>query len=81
MQAMSIFRFDSPIRIVSNACASGTNALGLACQMIRAGAARRVLAGGYDALSELVFAGFDCPASFNGRQVPPLRCRPDRTCA
>src|SRR6476620_7491803 len=56
MQAMSVFHFDSPMRIVSNACASGTNALGLACQMIRAGAARRVLAGGYDVLSELVFA-------------------------
>jgi 3-oxoacyl-[acyl-carrier-protein] synthase II len=60
MQAMSVFGFHAPIRIVSNACASGTNALGLACQMIRAGAARRVIAGGYDALSQLVFAGFDC---------------------
>ena len=70
-QAMSIFHFDSPIRIVSNACASGTNALGLACQMIRAGAARRVLAGGYDALSQLVFAGFDCL-----RASTPEKCRP-----
>jgi len=71
MQAMSIFHFDSPVRIVSNACASGTNALGLACQMIRAGAARRVLAGGYDALSELVFAGFDCL-----RASTADKCRP-----
>ena len=70
-QAMSIFHFDAPIRIVSNACASGTNALGLACQIIRAGAARRVLAGGYDALSELVFAGFDCL-----RASTPEKCRP-----
>ena len=57
MQAMSIFHLTPPVRIVSNACASGTNALGLACQMIRAGTARRVLAGGYDALSQLVFCG------------------------
>jgi 3-oxoacyl-[acyl-carrier-protein] synthase II len=71
MQAMSVFHFDSPMRIVSNACASGTNALGLACQMIRAGAARRVLAGGYDVLSELVFAGFDCL-----RASTEERCRP-----
>jgi 3-oxoacyl-[acyl-carrier-protein] synthase II len=71
MQAMSVFRFESPVRIVSNACASGTNALGLACQMIRTGAARRVLAGGYDALSELVFAGFDClRASTAGKCCP-----------
>jgi 3-oxoacyl-(acyl-carrier-protein) synthase len=61
----------APIRIVSNACASGTNAIGLACQMIRSGAARRVLAGGYDAIAELVFAGFDCL-----RASTPGICRP-----
>ena len=71
MQAMSAFRFTAPVRIVSNACASGTNALGLACQMIRAGTARRVLAGGYDALSQLVFAGFDCL-----RAMTAEKCRP-----
>jgi 3-oxoacyl-[acyl-carrier-protein] synthase II len=71
MQAMSVFGFTSPVRIVSNACASGTSALGLACQMIRAGTARRVLAGGYDALSQLVFAGFDCL-----RASTAEKCRP-----
>jgi 3-oxoacyl-[acyl-carrier-protein] synthase II len=71
MQAMSIFGFSAPVRIVSNACASGTNALGLACQMIRAGTACRVLAGGYDALSQLVFAGFDCL-----RASTAEKCRP-----
>jgi 3-oxoacyl-[acyl-carrier-protein] synthase II len=71
MQAMSLFGFTSPVRIVSNACASGTNALGLACEMIRAGSARRVLAGGYDALSQLVFAGFDCL-----RATTAEKCRP-----
>jgi 3-oxoacyl-[acyl-carrier-protein] synthase II len=71
MQAMSIFHLTSPVRIVSNACASGTNALGLACQMIRAGTARRVLAGGYDALSQLVFSGFDCL-----RASTAEKCRP-----
>lgn len=58
-QAMRICHWEAPVEIVSNACASGTNALGLACQLLRAGAARRVLAGGYDALTEFVFAGFD----------------------
>jgi len=48
-----------PIIIVSNACASGANAIGWAADMIRSGRARRVLAGGYDALARLVFAGFD----------------------
>jgi len=59
-QAMAVFGFDAPLRIVSTACASGTDAIGLGCRMIRAGTARRVLAGGYDALAALVFSGFDC---------------------
>lgn len=50
----------APVRVVSNACASGTNALGVGYEMIRSGRARRVLVGGYDALAQLVFAGFDC---------------------
>lgn len=45
--------------IISNACASGANALGQARQMIATGRAERVIAGGYDALCELVFGGFD----------------------
>jgi 3-oxoacyl-[acyl-carrier-protein] synthase II len=72
MQAMSIFGFSAPVRIVSNACASGTNALGLACQMMRAGTARRVLAGGYDALSQLVFAGFDCLHASTAEKCRPF---------
>ncbi len=56
--AMSAFGFSAPVRIVSNACASGTNALGMAFQLVRSGRARRVLCGGYDALCQLVFAGF-----------------------
>ncbi|MBL9117810.1 MAG: beta-ketoacyl-[acyl-carrier-protein] synthase family protein [Verrucomicrobiaceae bacterium] len=45
--------------LISNACASGANAIGHALGMIQTGRAKRVLAGGYDALAELVFAGFD----------------------
>ncbi len=48
-----------PVILISNACASGANAIGEAMALIRCGRARRVLAGGYDALAELVFAGFD----------------------
>ncbi len=56
---MAQFGWRGPIIIISNACASGANAIGWGVEMIRAGRARRVLAGGYDALSRLVFAGFD----------------------
>ena len=53
------FALNSRITILSNACASGANALGHAAHLIKSGRAERVLAGGYDALSHLVFAGFD----------------------
>lgn len=48
-----------PITIVSNACASGADAIGQAYWMIRHGRAACAIAGGYDALCQLVFAGFD----------------------
>ncbi len=48
-----------PVTIVSNACASGANAIGQAFRLVKAGRAERVLAGGYDALCQLVFSGFD----------------------
>lgn len=51
--------FRGPVTIISNACASGSNAVGHGWEQIRRGRAERVLAGGYDALSQLVFAGFD----------------------
>ena len=53
------FGFSGPITLIANACASGSNAIGHAWELVRAGRAERVLTGGYDALSQLVFAGFD----------------------
>ncbi len=53
------YDWHGPIIVVSNACASGANAIGDAMAMIQTGKARRVLAGGYDAIAELVFTGFD----------------------
>ncbi len=51
--------FQGRTQIISNACASGANAIGHAFHMIRNGRAEIALAGGYDALCQLVFAGFD----------------------
>lgn len=59
-----------PIRIISNACASGANAIGHAFQMVREGKADRVLAGGYDALSQMVFAGFDSLQALSPSGIP-----------
>lgn len=56
---------------ISNACASGANAIGHAWQMVRDGRAQRVLTGGYDALCHLTFAGFDTL-----QVLAPTPCRP-----
>jgi 3-oxoacyl-[acyl-carrier-protein] synthase II len=50
---------EGEILSLSNACASGANAIGHAWQLVRDGRAQRVLTGGYDALCHLTFAGFD----------------------
>jgi len=63
--------FSGPITIISNACASGSNAIGHAWDLIRCGQAERALAGGYDALSEMVFSGFDALQALS-----PTVCRP-----
>jgi len=63
--------FSGPITIISNACASGSNAIGHAWDLIRRGQAGCVLAGGYDALSLLVFSGFDALQALS-----PTVCRP-----
>jgi 3-oxoacyl-[acyl-carrier-protein] synthase II len=56
---MDALGFTGPITIIANACASGANAIGHAFQLVKTGRARRAIAGGYDALAEMVFAGFD----------------------
>lgn len=65
------FGFHGPITIVANACASGANAVGHAFEMVRHGVAERVFAGGYDALCQLTFAGFD-----SLQALSPTACRP-----
>jgi 3-oxoacyl-[acyl-carrier-protein] synthase II len=63
--------FAGPVTIFSNACASGASAIGQAFELLRRGQATRVLTGGYDGLSQLVFAGFD-----SLQALSPTRCRP-----
>jgi 3-oxoacyl-[acyl-carrier-protein] synthase II len=65
------FGFSGPVFIIANACAAGANALGHAWQLLRTGQAERVLTGGYDVLSQLVFSGFD-----SLQALSPTQCRP-----
>lgn len=57
--------------ILSNACASGTNAIGHAFHVIRGGEFDLSICGGYDTMSEFTFAGFNALMA-----VSPTRCRP-----
>lgn len=63
--------FSGPAMIVSNACASGANAIGHAADLVRGGFADIVLAGGFEALCELVYCGFDALQA-----LAPDECRP-----
>ena len=60
-----------PVTVIANACASGANAVGHAWELVRSGRAERVLAAGYDAISQLIFAGFD-----SLQALSPTCCRP-----
>ena len=71
LDAQEAFGISAPCQIIANACASGTNAIGHAFECVRSGKYQRVLAGGYDAISELVFVGFD-----SLQASTPEKCRP-----
>ena len=71
IDAMEKCGINVPAEVIANACASGTNAIGHAFSAIHAGRYRQILAGGYDALSELVFVGFD-----SLQAATPEKCRP-----
>jgi 3-oxoacyl-[acyl-carrier-protein] synthase II len=61
-----------PIQIIANACATGTNAIGHAFSLIRAGRCQSILCGGYDALSELVYVGFDSLQASTAEKIRPF---------
>jgi 3-oxoacyl-[acyl-carrier-protein] synthase II len=68
---------NGPITIVSNACASGSNAIGHAWELICYGRAERALAGGYDALCGMVFSGFDALQALSTTICRPFDARRD----
>ena len=71
VDALEACGLTTPCQVIANACASGTNAIGHAFECIRSGRYDRILTGGYDAISELVFVGFD-----SLQAATPEKCRP-----
>ncbi|MGZ8898811.1 MAG: beta-ketoacyl-[acyl-carrier-protein] synthase family protein [Limisphaerales bacterium] len=65
------YGLEGPLTIIANACAAGGNAIGHAYELIRSGRFERALTGGYDALSQMVFSGFD-----SLQALSPTVCRP-----
>ncbi len=72
LDAQQACGFCVPSQIIANACASGTNAVGHAFALVRSGAHRRVLCGGFDAVSEMVFVGFDSLQASTPEKIRPF---------
>lgn len=60
-----------PVFSIATACAAGANAIGYGVDLIRSGQADAVLAGGADAFSDVLFAGFHCLESLSGEPAAP----------
>ena len=71
LDLQEVLGFSGPVTVIANACAGGANAIGQAADWIRLGWSECVLAGGYEALTELLFVGFDCIQAMTQE-----RCRP-----
>ncbi len=62
-----------PVETVSSACASGTLALGLALDALRAGEVDVAIAGGSDSLCRITYGGFNSLRSVDERPCRPFR--------
>lgn len=62
-----------PVETVSSACASGTLALGLALDALRAGEVDLAVAGGADVLCRITYSGFNSLRSVEERPCRPFR--------
>lgn len=58
LHVMEEFSLSGVPRVLSNACASGANAVGYGFHLVRTGRGDLALCGGYDPLCEFAFAGF-----------------------
>lgn len=65
------FGLKGPLLSISTACAAGANAIGYGAELIRNGQADVVLAGGSDAFSDVLFAGFNSLESLSPEPASP----------
>ncbi len=65
------YDLNAEIVIISNACASGTNAIGYAFDRVRSGEVELAVSAGYDTMCEFTFGGFNSLMA-----ITPDLCRP-----
>jgi 3-oxoacyl-[acyl-carrier-protein] synthase II len=65
------FDVKGPVVSVNTACAASANAIGYGAEMIRYGQADAVLAGGAEALSGVLYSGFNCLQSLSPKPAAP----------
>ena len=65
------FGMKGPVVSIDTACAASANAIGFAGELIRNGHADAVLTGGVDALSDILFAGFNSLESLSPDPAAP----------
>jgi 3-oxoacyl-[acyl-carrier-protein] synthase II len=61
-----------PTQILSNACSSGSNAIGHGFELVKHGLRHCVICGGYEPLCELVFVGFDSLQAATPEKIRPF---------
>ena len=71
------YELRGPITIIANACAAGANAVGHAYELVRSGMFDRAVTGGYDALSQMVFSGFDSLQALSTTVCRPFDAKRD----
>lgn len=67
-----VYNLNGPVMTVSTACASGTDAVGIAARKIMNGSADIMFAGGVDVLSDFAIAGFNSLQAITRDRVRPF---------
>jgi 3-oxoacyl-[acyl-carrier-protein] synthase II len=70
--ALELNRLRIPTQILTNACSSGSNAIGHGFELVRHGLRSCVVCGGYEPLCELVFVGFDSLQAATAEKIRPF---------
>ena len=70
--ALELNRLRIPAQILTNACSSGSNAIGHGFELVRHGLRTCVVCGGYEPLCELVFVGFDSLQAATAEKIRPF---------